>query len=204
MTRAARAADAEAGWDSIWVFDHFHTVPTPRWKPPSSAGPSRLRWRDTLTGQKLVDGDPQRYRNPALPAKPSRQSTWPVTADSTLGWAPAGTSTNGARMDTGFPEHTRAYGKHSRESAENCSSWTEDYPALPATNYPSTGPLTSRSAGCAEAPHPPPWIGGGEQVTLKLVGAVGDACVGGDGIPCPRPVTGKPTRSLNQAVRPFI
>src|SRR5215211_5652332 len=28
MTRVARVAD-EGGWDSIWVFDHFHTVPTP-------------------------------------------------------------------------------------------------------------------------------------------------------------------------------
>jgi alkanesulfonate monooxygenase SsuD/methylene tetrahydromethanopterin reductase-like flavin-dependent oxidoreductase (luciferase family) len=23
-----RAADAEEGWDSVWVFDHFHTVPS--------------------------------------------------------------------------------------------------------------------------------------------------------------------------------
>jgi alkanesulfonate monooxygenase SsuD/methylene tetrahydromethanopterin reductase-like flavin-dependent oxidoreductase (luciferase family) len=29
MTRVARAAD-EGGWDSIWVFDHFHTVPCSR------------------------------------------------------------------------------------------------------------------------------------------------------------------------------
>src|SRR5215208_3423868 len=29
MTKAAQAADQEEGWDSIWVFDHFHTVPTP-------------------------------------------------------------------------------------------------------------------------------------------------------------------------------
>ena len=28
MTNVARQADA-GGWDSIWVFDHFHTVPTP-------------------------------------------------------------------------------------------------------------------------------------------------------------------------------
>ena len=27
MTRVARVAD-DPGWDSIWVFDHFHTVPT--------------------------------------------------------------------------------------------------------------------------------------------------------------------------------
>ena len=29
MTGVARAADPEEGWDSVWVFDHFHTVPTP-------------------------------------------------------------------------------------------------------------------------------------------------------------------------------
>jgi alkanesulfonate monooxygenase SsuD/methylene tetrahydromethanopterin reductase-like flavin-dependent oxidoreductase (luciferase family) len=28
MTSVARVAD-EGGWDSIWVFDHFHTVPRP-------------------------------------------------------------------------------------------------------------------------------------------------------------------------------
>jgi hypothetical protein len=28
MTRVAQAAD-RAGYDSIWVFDHFHTDPTP-------------------------------------------------------------------------------------------------------------------------------------------------------------------------------
>ena len=28
MTNVARQADA-GGWDSIWVFDHFHTVPEP-------------------------------------------------------------------------------------------------------------------------------------------------------------------------------
>ena len=29
MTRVAQAADREPGWDSIWVVDHFHTIPTP-------------------------------------------------------------------------------------------------------------------------------------------------------------------------------
>src|SRR3954449_9094112 len=27
MTRVAKVAD-EGGWESIWVYDHFHTVPT--------------------------------------------------------------------------------------------------------------------------------------------------------------------------------
>src|SRR5579864_4414596 len=29
MTRVAKAADAISAFDSIWVYDHFHTVPTP-------------------------------------------------------------------------------------------------------------------------------------------------------------------------------
>src|SRR5215208_302022 len=29
MTAVARAVDADPAWDSIWVYDHFHTVPEP-------------------------------------------------------------------------------------------------------------------------------------------------------------------------------
>ncbi len=29
MTAVAKAADAEPNWHSIWLYDHFHTVPTP-------------------------------------------------------------------------------------------------------------------------------------------------------------------------------
>ena len=29
MTRVAQAAD-QGQWDSIWIYDHFHTVPEPK------------------------------------------------------------------------------------------------------------------------------------------------------------------------------
>ncbi len=29
MTRVAKAADETGAYDSIWLYDHFHTVPTP-------------------------------------------------------------------------------------------------------------------------------------------------------------------------------
>src|ERR687889_463320 len=29
MTAVAKAVDADPAWDSIWVYDHFHTVPRP-------------------------------------------------------------------------------------------------------------------------------------------------------------------------------
>ena len=49
MTRVARAAD-EGGFDSIWVYDHFHTVPETTMKRRSSAGQSPRRWRATPGG----------------------------------------------------------------------------------------------------------------------------------------------------------
>jgi len=69
MTRVARTAD-EGGWDSIWVFDHFHTVPTPQletcfecWTITATLA------RDTHNvkiGQMVGCNG---YRNPALYAK---------------------------------------------------------------------------------------------------------------------------------------
>jgi len=52
MTRVAQAADC-AGYDSIWVFDHFHTVPTPEMERPSSAGRSQPGWPATPSGSRL-------------------------------------------------------------------------------------------------------------------------------------------------------
>ena len=69
MTQVARVAD-EGGWDSIWVFDHFHTVPTPEletcfecWTITATLA------RDTQNvkiGQMVGCNG---YRNPALYAK---------------------------------------------------------------------------------------------------------------------------------------
>jgi len=47
MTNVAKTADSIPGWDSIWVYDHFHTVPSPPSTPPLSAGPSLLPWPGT-------------------------------------------------------------------------------------------------------------------------------------------------------------
>ena len=49
MTDVAKRAD-EQSWDSIWVYDHFHTVPEPSETPPSSAGRSPRRWPATPSG----------------------------------------------------------------------------------------------------------------------------------------------------------
>src|ERR671927_819098 len=69
MTRVARVAD-EGGWDSIWVFDHFHTVPTPELETcfeawTITAGLARDTEHINIGQMVTCNG----YRNPALLAK---------------------------------------------------------------------------------------------------------------------------------------
>ena len=69
MSRAARVAE-QAGFDSVWVYDHFHTVPTPTQETTfeswtSTAGLVRDTQRVRVGQMVTCTG----YRNPALLAK---------------------------------------------------------------------------------------------------------------------------------------
>src|SRR5256714_3111320 len=69
MTRAAKEAD-RLGYDSIWLFDHFHTVPTPELETTfecftSLAGFARDTHHLKLGPMATCNG----YRNPAFLAQ---------------------------------------------------------------------------------------------------------------------------------------
>src|SRR5262249_48670218 len=69
MTKVGKAAE-EVGYDSIWVFDHFHTVPTPEIETTFeawtiTAGLTRDTSRIRIGQMVTCNG----YRNPALLAK---------------------------------------------------------------------------------------------------------------------------------------
>src|SRR5579884_787879 len=70
MTRVARAADALPAYDSIWVYDHFHTIPVPTQETTFEAWTiTAALARDTRrvhVGQMVTCLG---YRNPALLAK---------------------------------------------------------------------------------------------------------------------------------------
>ena len=183
MTAVARAVDNDPTWDSIWVYDHFHTTPRPEpettfecWTITATLARDTERVR---IGQMVGCNG---YRNPALLAK--IVSTIDVASHGRLN----------AGIGAGWYEHEwRAYGygfpdipermRMFREAVEILHAmWTQDKPQFSGRHYTIDRPINEPKG--VQKPHPPLWIGGGgEQVTLKLVAQYGDACNVGGGDP---------------------
>lgn len=180
MTRVAQEAD-KGRWDSIWVYDHFHTVPEPKleatfecWTITSTLVRDTKRVR---VGQMVGCNG---YRNPALYAKIA--STVDVASRGRLnagigaGWYEHEWKAYGY----GFPELRERMGMFKEACEIVHKMWSEDYPTFKGKYYSIDRPINEPKG--VQKPHIPLWIGGsGERVTLKLVAQFGDACnIGGD------------------------
>src|SRR5690349_6068152 len=174
MTRVAQAAD-KGHWDSIWVYDHFHTVPEPKpeatfecWTITSTLVRDTKRVR---VGQMVGCNG---YRNPALYAKIA--STVDVASHGRLN----------AGIGAGWYEHEwRAYGYGFPETPERMGMfreavqiihkmWTEDKPTFSGKRYAIDGPINEPKSAIP-GQKVQMWIGGGgEKVTLKLVAQYAD------------------------------
>src|SRR5487761_1137841 len=180
MTRVAQTAD-ELGYDSIWLFDHFHTVPVPTqeltfecWTSTAALARDTKRVR---IGQMVTCNG---YRNPALLAKMA--STVDVLSHGRLNFG----------IGAGWYEHEyRAYGydypgaperlRYLREAVQVIRAmWTQEEATFEGKYYQVRGAINQPKG--VQTPHIPLLIGGsGEKVTLKLVAQYGDACnVSGD------------------------
>ncbi|NBU64958.1 MAG: LLM class F420-dependent oxidoreductase [Chloroflexia bacterium] len=182
MTTVAREAE-QAKFDSIWVYDHFHTVPTPEIETTFecwsiTAGLSRDT-KSIKIGQMVTCNG---YRNPALLAKIA----------STIDVMSAGRLLCG--LGAGWYEHEwRAYGygfpdvpermRAFREAVEIVvKMWTEEKPTYQGKFYTINEPINEPKG--IQTPHIPLWLGGGgEKVTLKLVAKYAQACNVGGGDP---------------------
>ncbi|WP_104164026.1 LLM class F420-dependent oxidoreductase [Cryobacterium sp. N22] len=168
-TMSGLAAHADAGaWESIWVYDHFHTVPVPSeqatheaWTLMSAfaATTSRVRLGQMCTCMS--------YRNPAYLAKVA----------STIDIISGGRVEMG--IGAGWYEHEwRAYGYGFPRAGERLArldegvqimqqAWTTGTATLDGEHYRVDGaivrPLPLQEGGI------PIWIaGGGEKVTLRI------------------------------------
>jgi F420-dependent oxidoreductase-like protein len=175
MTRVAQTAE-ELGYDSIWLFDHFHTVPVPSQEVTFESWTSTAALaRDTRRvriGQIVTCNG---YRNPALLAKMA--STVDVLSHGRLDLG----------LGAGWYEHEyRAYGyeypdaptrlRYLREAVQVIlKMWSEEEAYFEGKYYQLRGAINQPKG--VQKPHIPLLIGGGgEQVTLKLVAQYGDAC----------------------------
>ncbi|WP_067895746.1 LLM class F420-dependent oxidoreductase [Nocardia vaccinii] len=168
MRDLARRADANDDWESLWVFDHFHTVPVPTteatheaWTLMSAfaASTERIRLGQMCTAMS--------YRNPAYLAKVA------ATVD----------IISGGRVEmgigAGWYEHEwRAYGYGFPTAGERLArldegvqifrqAWSTGEATLDGKHYQVDGaivrPLPLQEGGI------PLWIaGGGEKVTLRI------------------------------------
>ena len=176
MTRVAKVAEATGAYDSIWVYDHFHTVPEPTKETTfecwtTTAGLSRDTQSIKIGQMVTCNG----YRNPALLAKVA--STVDAMSNGRLHFG----------LGAGWYEHEwRAYGygfpevpvrmRMFREACEIIHRmWTEDDVVFDGEFYQVDRPINEPKG--VQSPHPSFWIGGsGEKVTLRLVARWADAC----------------------------
>ena len=174
MTKVARTAE-RLGFDSIWLFDHFHTYHTPVLEPvfecwTSTAALARDTSRVRLGQMVTCNG----YRNPALLAKMA--SNVDVLSHGRLELG----------IGAGWYEHEyRAYGYAYPSTAERLrmlgealqivrAMWSEPHASFDGEHYKIEGAINEPKP--VQKPHPPIWVGGsGEQVTLKLAARYGDA-----------------------------
>ncbi|BCL78581.1 LLM class F420-dependent oxidoreductase [Ktedonobacteria bacterium brp13] len=180
MTNIVTTGD-ELGYDSAWVVDHFHTVPTPTQEITFECMMMLAALaRDTKNiriGQIVLCNG---YRNPALLAKMA--STLDVLSHGRLNFG----------IGAGWYEHEyRAYGYPYPDAPERLrmlrealkvihAMWSQEEAVFEGKYYQVRGAINQPKG--VQKPHIPILIGGGgEKVTLKLVAQYGDACnVGGD------------------------
>src|SRR5437016_3940028 len=180
MTRVAQEAEA-LDFHSIWLYDHFHTVPVPSQEVTfecwtSTAALARDTKRVRIGQMVTCNG----YRNSALLAKMA--STVDVLSHGRLVCG----------LGAGWYEHEyRAYGYPYPGAGERLrrlheaiqiilAMWTQDEASFEGTYYQVKGAINQPKG--AQKPHIPLLIGGGgEKVTLRLVAQYADACnIGGD------------------------
>ena len=176
-TMSGCAKEAEhAGFDAVFLYDHFHTVPTPRLETVFECWTSMAALaRDTKTirlGQMVTCNS---YRPPSLLAKMASCIDVMSHGRLILG------------IGAGWYQHEyEAYGYEYPETPERLrmlreslqvfkAMWTQDEANFDGAYYRVRGAINEPKP--VQKPHPPIWIGGaGEKVTLKLVAQYGDAC----------------------------
>ena len=175
MSRCALEAE-RAGFDGVFLYDHFHTVPAPQLESVFECWTSMAALaRDTSTirpGQMVTCNS---YRPPSLLAKMASCIDVMSRGRLILGIGAGWYEHEYAAYGYGYPD-TPVRLRMLRESLQVIKAmWTQAEATFEGEHYSVRGAINEPKP--VQKPHPPIWIGGGgEKVTLKLVAQYGDAC----------------------------
>ena len=164
----------ELNYESIWVYDHFHTVPKPTQDPTFECW--TLMSALSQTTEKVRLGQMctcNSYRNPSYLTKVA--SNIDVMSNGRLEYA----------IGAGWYDHEyKAYGYEYPSDGERLKMLeesliiyklmtTEEEPKFEGKYYSIDGAINQPKP--IQKPYPPLWVcGGGEKVTLKLLAKYGD------------------------------
>jgi F420-dependent oxidoreductase-like protein len=168
MRDLAAYADGAAAWDSLWVYDHFHTVPVPTHEATHEAWSLMSAYAATTSRVKLGQMcTAMSYRNPVYLAKVA------ATAD----------IISGGRIQMGigggwYEHEWRAYGYGFPSAGVRLArldegvqimrdAWRDGQVSFDGKHYQVDGAIVEPKP--LQDGGPPLWIaGGGEKVTLRI------------------------------------
>src|SRR5688572_27280507 len=191
MAGLARRADANEDWSSIWVYDHFHTVPVPSEEATHEAWTLMAAFAG-VTGRVRLGQmcTCMSYRNPAYLAKVA--STVDVISEGRLemgiggGWYEHEWRAYGY----GFPGPGDRLGRLDEGVQIFRQMWTTGSATLQGKHYQVDGarcyplPLQGTAVPGSARNGIPVWVaGGGEKVTLRIAAQHADYTNFGSGIP---------------------
>ncbi len=168
MLRVATDLEA-AGFDSVWVYDHFHTVPEPTQEPTYECWTlmaALAAATDTIRlGQMCTCNS---YRQPSYMAKVA--SCVDVISGGRLEFAIGAGWYEREYLAYGyeFPKPSVRIGQLAEAVQIVKRMWTDEEATFKGEHYRVDGAINQPKP--LQEPHPPLWVaGGGEQLTLRVV-----------------------------------
>lgn len=173
MLAAAKRIE-RLGYDTAWVYDHFHTVPQPTqeatyecWTLMAALAATTERVR---LGQMCTCNS---YRNPAYLAKVA--SSIDVISGGRLEFAIGAGWYEHEYLAYGYPYPSDGTRLAQLDEAVQIikKMWTEDEATFSGKHFSVKGAINQPKG--LQSPHPPLWIaGGGEKKTLRIVATYAD------------------------------
>ena len=162
------------GYDSVWVYDHFHNVPAPAHEAVFECWTTMAALAEATTTIRLGQMvSCTSYRSPALSAKITANID--VISGGRLEWGVGAGWYQGEYQAYGydFPAAKVRLGML-REAVEVVTTmWTDADASYEGRYYKLDGAQCDPKP--LQQPHPPIWIGGGgEQITLRIVARLAD------------------------------